>query len=159
MKVSKSEISLDLDCWVDELSAAQLASYERMAQEHNAIKNALKNAMNVNEGRELFNGEIFQAYSFKGKVLQDLKDATLPPKRTASPSISLKNAQQAGDQRGGTMTRSGRKRIQNFAYLESSDDEDDNIPLAKRLQAINANKGSLNYINNLLELFNFIKSI
>lgn len=141
MKVPKSEISLDLDCWVDELSAAQLAAYDRIAHEHNAIKSALKNALSVNEGRELFNGQIFQAYSFKGKVLQEIKDATLPPKRTVSPATSVKSTPVVTDNRGGTVTRSGRKRIQNYAYLESSDEEDDNIPLAKRLLSTKANKG------------------
>lgn len=144
MKVSKSEITLDLECWVDELSPAQLSSYQRMAQEHNAIKSALKNALSVNEGRELFNGQIFQAYSFKGKVLQELKDASLPPKHTPSPvspisPVSKGSNDSAIENRSVKMTRSGRKRLPNYAYLESSDEEDD-IPLAKRMML--SNKGN-----------------
>lgn len=123
MKISKSDITLELDCIIEELSPAQLGAYERVANEHNAIKNALKNALNANEGKELFNGQVFQAYSFKGKVLQELKEATLPPKK--SPKTEEAPA------KGGT--RSGRKRAPNFVYLESSDEEDDDVPLAKRI--------------------------
>lgn len=67
-----------MEFWVEELSPAQLAYYEKITNEHNAVKGALKNAVSANEGKELFNGQVFQAYSFKGKVLQELKEATLP---------------------------------------------------------------------------------
>lgn len=123
MKISKTDITLDLDCLIEELSPAQLGAYERVANEHNAIKNALKTALNANDGKELFNGQVFQAYSFKGKVLQELKEVTLPPKKT--PKADEPAA------KGGT--RSGRKRAPNFVYLESSDEEDDDVPLAKRI--------------------------
>lgn len=123
MKISKSDITLDLDCIIEELSPAQLGAYERVANEHNAIKNALKTALSANEGKELFNGQVFQAYSFKGKVLQELKEATLPPKK--SPKLEEPPAK--------TTNRGGRKRAPNFVYLESSDEEDDDIPLAKRI--------------------------
>lgn len=124
MKISKSDISLELDCWIEELSPAQLAAYERVANEHNAIKNALKSALNANDGKELFNGQVFQAYSFKGKVLQELKEATIPPKKSPK-------SEEPAPQKGGA--RGGRKRAPNFVYLESSDEEDDDIPLAKRI--------------------------
>ncbi|XP_075169772.1 zinc finger domain-containing protein relative of woc [Haematobia irritans] len=132
MKASKSDITLELECWVEDLSPAQLAAYEKVANEHNAIKNALKNALSANEGKELFNGQVFQAYSFKGKVLQELKEATVPkkpPKAETTPSV-------AGNEK--TYTRSGRKRPPNFVYLESSDEEDDDVPLAKRIANANA---------------------
>lgn len=124
MKISKTDITLDLDCLIEELSPAQLGAYERVANEHNAIKNALKTALNANDGKELFNGQVFQAYSFKGKVLQELKEATLPPKKTPK-------AEEAPAKGGGS--RTGRKRAPNFVYLESSDEEDDDVPLAKRI--------------------------
>ncbi|KAI9579532.1 uncharacterized protein LOC119639735 [Glossina fuscipes] len=122
MKISKSNISLELECVVEELSAAQLAAYERVANEHNAIKNALKTALSINEGKELFNGQVFQAYSFKGKVLQELKEATVPKRKSETPNDK-------------GPTRSGRKRAPNFVYLETSDEEEDDVPLAKRIAA------------------------
>ncbi|XP_073811132.1 zinc finger domain-containing protein relative of woc [Musca autumnalis] len=130
MKVTKSDLPLELECWVEELSPAQLSAYEKVANEHNAIKNALKSALTANEGKELFNGQVFQAYSFKGKVLQELKEATLPPKK-----------QTKNDEGDKSLTRSGRKRAPNFVYLESSDEEEDDVPLAKRIATANA-KGS-----------------
>ncbi|XP_013100238.1 uncharacterized protein LOC106082337 [Stomoxys calcitrans] len=132
MKASKSDITLELECWVDELSPAQLAAYEKVANEHNAIKNALKNALSANEGKELFNGQVFQAYSFKGKVLQELKEATVPKKPPKTETPSSAGAAEK------TYTRSGRKRPPNFVYLESSDEEDDDVPLAKRIASANA---------------------
>ncbi|XP_067626384.1 uncharacterized protein row isoform X2 [Eurosta solidaginis] len=135
MRVTKSDISLELECWVEELSPAQLAAYEKVANEHNAIKTALKSALTSNEGRELFNGQVFQAYSFKGKVLQELKEATLPPKKPAkldSPTAAVPGA------RGG-----GRKRQPNFVYLESSDEEEDDVPLAKRIAVASGKKGAV----------------
>ncbi|XP_017487415.1 PREDICTED: uncharacterized protein LOC108375777 [Rhagoletis zephyria] len=134
MRVTKSDISLELECWVEELSPAQLAAYEKVTNEHNAIKNALKSALTSNEGRELFNGQVFQAYSFKGKVLQELKEATLPPKKPAKPNPP---ATPLGGTRGG-----GRKRPSNFVYLESSDEGEDDVPLAKRIAIAAGKKGT-----------------
>ncbi|XP_055923389.1 uncharacterized protein LOC129953886 isoform X2 [Eupeodes corollae] len=119
MKSAKIDISLDLDCWIEELSPAQLAAYEKVANEHNAIKNSLKSLMGTNEGKELFYGEVFSAYSFKGKVLQEIKEATVPKK--PPPVTKLDKAER-------------RKRAAtNLVYMESSDDDEDNIPLAKRV--------------------------
>lgn len=132
MRVTKSDISLELECWVEELSPAQLAAYEKVATEHNAIKNALKSALTSNEGRELFNGQVFQAYSFKGKVLQELKEATLPPKKPAK----VDPPAPGGGTRGG-----GRKRPSNLVYLESTDEEEDDVPLAKRIAVAAGKKG------------------
>ncbi|XP_037949538.1 uncharacterized protein LOC119680674 [Teleopsis dalmanni] len=139
MRVTKSDITLELECWIDDLSAAQLAAYEKVANEHNAIKNALKSALSNNEGKEIFNGQVFQAYSFKGKVLQELKEATVPKKQpksepapTPPPTVG---------------TRGGRKRPPNFVFLESSDEEEDNIPLAKRV-AITSTKKSTTSTSN-----------
>lgn len=131
VRVTKSDISLELECWVDELSPAQLAAYEKVANEHNAIKNALKTALNSNEGKELFNGQVFQAYSFKGKVLQELKEATLPkkPPKAAEPPSNAKTDSAAAGKRGAP----ARKRASNYVYLESSDEEEDDVPLAKRI--------------------------
>ncbi|XP_050324080.1 uncharacterized protein LOC126755504 [Bactrocera neohumeralis] len=133
MRVTKSDISLELECWVEELSPAQLAAYEKVTNEHNAIKNALKSALTSNEGRELFNGQVFQAYSFKGKVLQELKEATLPPKKPAKVDAPTTPV---GGTRGGA-----RKRPSNFVYLESSDEEEDDVPLAKRIAVAAGKKG------------------
>ncbi|XP_055854419.1 uncharacterized protein LOC129918093 [Episyrphus balteatus] len=120
MKSSKIDIGLELDCWIEELSPAQLAAYEKVANEHNAIKNSLKTLMGTNEGKELFNGEVFSAYSFKGKVLQEIKEATVPKKPPPS-TQKLDKAER-------------RKRAAtNLVYMESSDDDEDNIPLAKRV--------------------------
>uniref|UniRef100_W8APY9 Uncharacterized protein n=1 Tax=Ceratitis capitata TaxID=7213 RepID=W8APY9_CERCA len=140
MRVTKSDISLELECWVEELSPAQLAAYEKVTNEHNAIKNALKSALTTNEGRELFNGQVFQAYSFKGKVLQELKEATLPPKKPAKPDPP---AATGGGTRGG-----GRKRPLNFVYLESSDEEEDDVPLAKRIAVATGKKGAIPAVSN-----------
>lgn len=131
MRVTKSDISLELDCWVDELSPAQLAAYEKVANEHNAIKNALKTALNANDGKELFNGQVFQAYSFKGKVLQEIKEATVP-KKPAKPAETPAS----------TPGRGGRKRASNYVYLESSDEEEDDVPLAKRIAVAAGKKGT-----------------
>lgn len=125
-----------MEVWVEELSPAQLAYYEKITNEHNAVKGALKNAVSANEGKELFNGEVFQAYSFKGKVLQDLKEATLPkkPPKPSEPPLTPA-APASGSGRG-----RGRPRLSsNIAYLETSDEGEDDVPLAKRL-ALSAGK-------------------
>ncbi|XP_030373197.1 uncharacterized protein LOC115623125 [Scaptodrosophila lebanonensis] len=126
-RVTRSDISLDLECIVEELSPAQLSYFENISKEHNAVKNALKNAVSANEGKELFNGQVFQAFSFKGKVLQEIKEAALPkkPPKPADPPPASTT--------GGTGGGRGRRRASNIAYLESSDEGDDDVPLAKRL--------------------------
>lgn len=137
-RVTRSDISLDMEFWVEELSPAQLAYYEKIANEHNAVKNALKTAVNANEGKELFNGQVFQAYSFKGKVLQELKEATLPkkpPKPVDPPPPPAATTSGTGTGR----PRGRPRNSSNIAYLESSDEGDDDVPLAKRL-ALSAGK-------------------
>ncbi|XP_002049694.3 uncharacterized protein row [Drosophila virilis] len=132
-RITRSDISLDMECWVEELSPAQLAYYEKITNEHNAVKNALKTAVSANEGKELFNGQVFQAYSFKGKVLQELKEATLPKKPPKAADLATPPPASGG---GGSGTGRGRGRprlASNIAYLESSDEGDDDVPLAKRL--------------------------
>ncbi|KAM8713454.1 hypothetical protein ACLKA7_013723 [Drosophila subpalustris] len=138
-RVTRSDISLDMEIWVEELSPAQLAYYEKITNEHNAVKNALKSAVNANEGKELFNGQVFQAYSFKGKVLQELKEATLPkkpPKAADPPPPPAATGASGGTGRGRGRPRSNvsnASNVSNIAYLESSDEGDDDVPLAKRL--------------------------
>ncbi|XP_002062920.3 uncharacterized protein LOC6639825 [Drosophila willistoni] len=142
-RVTRSDISLDMEFWVEELSPAQLAYYEKITSEHNAVKNALKSAVNANDGKELFNGQVFQAYSFKGKVLQELKEATLPkkpPKPAEPPAASSGGGGGSGTPSSGPGRPRGRPRVaSNIAYLESSDEGDDDVPLAKRL-ALSAGK-------------------
>ncbi|KAH8309158.1 uncharacterized protein row [Drosophila kikkawai] len=145
-RVTRSEISLDMEIWVEELSPAQLAYYEKITNEHNAVKGALKNAVSANEGKELFNGQVFQAYSFKGKVLQDLKEATLPkkpPKAADPPPAPSTPASGTGRGRGrpprSSPASNNNNNSSNIAYLESSDEGDDDVPLAKRL-ALSAGK-------------------
>lgn len=124
---------------MEELSPAQLAYYEKITNEHNAVKGALKSAVSANEGKELFNGQVFQAYSFKGKVLQDLKEATLPkkpPKAADPPPAPSTPASGTGRGRGRPPRASpanNNNNSSNIAYLESSDEGDDDVPLAKRL--------------------------
>ncbi|XP_016953460.1 uncharacterized protein LOC108026807 [Drosophila biarmipes] len=143
-RVTKSEISLDMEFWVEELSPAQLAYYEKITNEHNAVKGALKSAVSANEGKELFSGQVFQAYSFKGKVLQELKEATLPkkpPKAADPPPTPAASASGTGRGRGRPP-----RQPSNIAYLESSDEGDDDVPLAKRL-ALSAGKKAVSAAN------------
>ncbi|XP_017838705.1 uncharacterized protein LOC108596968 [Drosophila busckii] len=141
-RITRSDISLDMEVWVEELSPAQLAYYEKITNEHNAVKNALKTAVSANEGKELFNGQVFQAYCFKGKVLQDLKEATLPkkPPKAADPPPPAPVSTPSSGTGTGTGRPRGRPRLNsNIAYLESSDEGEDDVPLAKRL-ALSAGK-------------------
>lgn len=127
MKVSKSEISLELDCWIDDLSPAQLAAFTTAEKEHNKIKDKLKNLMKECDGNTIFNGDLFSAYTFKGDVLQEYNDYVLPKRPSLKPEVV--------NSTGGNTRKSKRSAAaSSLVYLESSDeDDDDDIPLAKRM--------------------------
>lgn len=81
MKVPKSEIPLELDCWIDDLSPAQLAAFTTAEKEHNKIKEIFKN----NDHQNLFSGDLFSVYTFKGDVLQEYNDYVLPKRPSLKP--------------------------------------------------------------------------
>lgn len=127
MKVSKSEIPLDLDCWIDDLSPAQLSAFTTAEKEHKIIKEKLKNLINTNDGQALFNGDLFSAYTFKGDVLQEYNDYVLPKRPSLKPEVANNTTNTRKSKRSAAAS--------NLVYLESTDseDDDDDIPLAKRM--------------------------
>lgn len=130
MKVSKSEIPLELDCWIDDLSPAQLAFSLAAEKEHNKIRDKLKNLMNTNDGQSIFSGDLFSAFTFKGDVLQEYNDYVLqrPSLKPEPPTAAAAKPGTRKSKRAATTT--------NLVYLESgsdSEDEFDDIPLAKRM--------------------------
>lgn len=128
MKISKSEIPLELECYIDDLSEAQLLAFTTAEKEHNKIKDKLKNLMTTNDGQALFNGDLFSAYTFKGNVLQEYNDYVLQ-RPSLKPEVTNNN------NNGNTRKSKRSAATNNLVYLESSDseDEEDDIPLAKRL--------------------------
>ncbi|XP_050071822.1 uncharacterized protein LOC126559696 [Anopheles maculipalpis] len=66
--MASAEVTLHLECWRDELSPAQKASYEKAEKEHNEIRNKLKDIVQQTGGKNIFSGQVFTAYQVLGPV-------------------------------------------------------------------------------------------
>lgn len=63
-----SVVTLQLDCFPDELSSVQLEQYERAEKEHNEIRSKLNDIMRGSSSENIFSGNIFSAYQLTGLV-------------------------------------------------------------------------------------------
>lgn len=131
--IAPAEMTLQLECWSDELSPSQLAAYERAEQEHHDIRSKLNDVVANSGAESLFLGEIFSAYQVSG-VAQGLENiakpvATVRKENRARQMVEEKKMKAERD-REATRKRTSTK----IEVIEDEDDDDDEyIPISKRL--------------------------
>lgn len=59
--------TLELECWEDELSEAQLKAYKNADDEYKSIQNKLDEIVKNTGGEIVYNGDQFTAYQLLGK--------------------------------------------------------------------------------------------
>lgn len=59
--------TLELECWEDELSEAQLQAYKNADDEYKSIQNKLDEMVKNTGGEIVYNGDQFTAYQLLGK--------------------------------------------------------------------------------------------
>lgn len=128
-------MTLDLDCWSDELTPAQLAAYETAESEHFSIRSKLNEIVNTSGSENLFLGEIFSAYQVPGPA-PGLEAIAKP---VATVRKENKARQAAEEKRIKAEREATRKReLKNTpepVYAEEDDDDEEYIPISKRSAA------------------------
>ncbi|XP_052746971.1 uncharacterized protein LOC112055572 [Bicyclus anynana] len=83
--------TLELECWEEELSEAQLNAYKHAGDEYNNIQNKLDEMVKDTGGQVVYNGNQFTAYQLLGKqpVLKDLERQSADIIRSRSRSLSV----------------------------------------------------------------------
>ncbi|XP_052903008.1 uncharacterized protein LOC128310410 [Anopheles moucheti] len=140
-------MSLVLECWRDELSAAQKAAYEKAEKEHNEIRNKLKAIVDETGGKNIFSGQVFTAFQVLGPVPgldQISKPVTALTRKKPLPVLQSSLAPMMGAAPSPDPAVSGRRRGRrsDLPVAEDpepvldipSDDDDDYIPLSKRMK-------------------------
>ncbi|GAB0096065.1 THAP-type zinc finger [Sergentomyia squamirostris] len=126
-------MTLDMECWQDELSPVQLASYEKAEKEHNEIRQKLSEI--TDSGQNIFSGNVFQAYQLTG-VVTGLEDKTSAISKIRNEGKKLRASAQMSYSKGGRYAAPDDKiEIPDDDDNDRRDDDDDDedyMPLAKR---------------------------
>lgn len=61
--------TLELECWEEELSEAQLKAYKNADDEYKSIQNKLDVIVKETGGEIVYNGDQFTAYQLLGKLV------------------------------------------------------------------------------------------
>ncbi|CAF4955620.1 unnamed protein product [Pieris macdunnoughi] len=90
--------TLELECWEEELSEAQLQAYRHADEEYKKIQNTLDDIVKDTGGKIVYNGDQFTAYQLLGKqpVLKDLERQSAEIIRSRSRSISISKESKSG---------------------------------------------------------------
>uniref|UniRef100_A0A182RG03 C2H2-type domain-containing protein n=1 Tax=Anopheles funestus TaxID=62324 RepID=A0A182RG03_ANOFN len=148
MASASNMVTLYLECWRDELSAAQKAAYEKAEKEHNEIRNKLKEIVDETGGKNIFSGQVFTAYQVLGPVPgldQISKPVTALTRKKPLPVLqsSLAPMMVASPSPEPTASARRRGRRTDFAVeddpepvldVPSDDVDEDYIPLSKRMK-------------------------
>lgn len=131
--IAPTNMTLQLDCWPDELSPAQLAAYEQAEKEHNDIKSKLSEAVSASGGENLYLGEIFSAYEVSGPIAGLDKIAksvsTVRKENRAKQQLEEKRYRVERDR------EASRKRESSRLIEIDDEDEEEYLPLSKRAAA------------------------
>ncbi|XP_052865356.1 uncharacterized protein LOC128271763 [Anopheles cruzii] len=152
--------TLNLECWVEELSPAQKAAYERAEKEHNEVRNRLKAIVQEHGGENIFSGELFTAYQVLGPVpgLEQISEplSSLAKRKPPVPCVPAATTalHRASPSLPDTPIAVGTRRRSRRSFqrprggvppdeetsprtpptVEIADDDEDYMPLAKRMR-------------------------
>lgn len=129
-------MTLQLECWQDELSPAQLQAFEKAESEHRNIRDKLNEIVSNSGGENLFLGEIFSAYHVTGHA---------PGLETiAKPVATVRKenrAKQLAEEKKVKADREAKRReASKTVQVIEDDDDEDYIPLSKRSKAAKIEK-------------------
>ncbi|XP_077295216.1 zinc finger domain-containing protein relative of woc [Arctopsyche grandis] len=89
------EPTLQLECWEEDLSPAQLQAYEKADQEHNTIKNKLSSIVKESGGEVLYTGEECTAYTVQGKA-PGLSELATPNTQPVTTTVKKEHGKKKG---------------------------------------------------------------
>lgn len=129
-------MTLQLECWQEELSAAQLQAFEKAESEHRNIRDKLNDIVSSSGGENLFLGEIFSAYSVSGNA-PGIETIAKP---VAAVRKENRAKQLAEEKRLKAEREAKRKETTKNVQVIEDDDDEDYIPLGKRAKAAKLEK-------------------
>lgn len=118
-------MTLEMECWPDELSPAQLAAYQKVETEHEDIRAKFNNIIGSDATSEnVYLGEIFSAYELSGAPAAELQEISKPLStvRKEHQQLRAKQQQQQPAQQQQRLKRSA----PSDDYAETIDDDGDN---------------------------------
>lgn len=132
--IAPADMILELACWPDELSPAQMAAYEKAEKEHNDIQSKLKEMVSTSRAENLFLGDIFSAYQVSGAAPVGLEEISKPVavvrKETRARQILEEKKVRAERERQAARKRENAKSIQ---VIDDDDEDEEYVPLSKRI--------------------------
>lgn len=124
-----AHMTLQLECWVDELSPAQLQAFEKAEKEHRNIRDKLKEIVSSSGGENLFLGEIFSAYQVAGNA-PGIETIAKP---VATVRKENRAKQLAEEKKIKSEREAKRREASKTVQMIEDDDDEDYIPLSKRI--------------------------
>lgn len=145
-----SDITLQMECWSEELSPAQLAAFESVENEYNSVRNKLNDVVKKSGSENIFSGELFSAYQVSGdlekigkplaeykKILKD--DKAKAQAQLVAATTSTRSSRAIAKEKEVTKrrdySRSSEKPVESLHEIDDAfdDDDDDYIPLSKKM--------------------------
>lgn len=131
-------MTLQLECWQDELSPAQLQAYEKAENEHRNIRDKLNDIVSSSGGENVFLGEIFSAYHVTGNA-PGLETIAKPVATVRKENRAKQLAEEKKIKAEREREAKRREATKNVQVIEDDDDEE-YIPLSKRSKAAKIEK-------------------
>lgn len=131
--IAPADMTLNLECWSEELSPAQLAAYEQAEKEHTDIKSKLNDVVVASGAENVYLGEVFSAYQVSGVVagLEKIaKPVAVVRKETKARQVAEEKRIRAEREREASRKRDNARMIE---VIEDDDDEEEYLPLSKRM--------------------------
>lgn len=145
-----SDITLQMECWSEELSPAQLAAFESVENEYNSVRNKLNDVVKKSGSENIFSGELFSAYQVSGdlekigkplaeykKILKD--DKAKAQAQAVAATTSTRSSRAIAKEKEVTKrrdySRNADKPVESLHEIDDAfdDDDDDYIPLSKKM--------------------------
>lgn len=126
-------MTLELDCWSDELSPAQLKAFEVAESEHLSIRNKLSDIVSTSGGENVFLGEVFSAYHVPGPA-PGLENIAKPVAAVRKENRARVAAEEKLRRAAEAATRKREQEEEQQQQQQQEDDDDEYMPLQKRAQ-------------------------
>lgn len=135
-------ITLQLECYEDDLSPAQLKAFEKAEKEHNEIRSKLDDIVKGSEN--VFSGDIFKAYhlsgdapSTLGKIARPIAEIKKEVKKVQAQQTKQKVVETVKLPTSGTTRSRTDYKKRSYTEIDADDYVDDEyMPLSKKLAKI-----------------------
>lgn len=144
--IAPANMTLKLECWMEELSPAQLVAFEQAEKEHNDIKNKLSEMVSSSGAENVYLGEVFSAYQVSGAVVgldSIAKPVAVVRKENKARQVAEDKRIRADREKEATRKRDNAKLIE---VIEDDDDEEEYLPLVSSHSDSNSKNSNISIL-------------